>query len=104
MHAVIRTGGKQYLIKEGDAITVEKLPGDVGAEVQFAEVLMTASDDENEVIMGSPRISGTLVAARILEQGRAKKVTVIKYKPKVRYRRKRGHRQFFTKLQILSIS
>ncbi|MBI2483684.1 50S ribosomal protein L21 [Candidatus Uhrbacteria bacterium] len=104
MYAVIKTGGKQYLVKEGDDLKVEKLSGAVGEDVSFEEVLLIASQDGNEIQLGAPFLSGTSVKAIIVEQGRAKKVTVVKFKPKVRYRRKRGHRQEYTKVRITAIS
>lgn len=103
MYAVIKTGGKQYLVKEGDNLKIEKLPGTAGDDVSFEEVLLIASEDGNEVQLGAPFIAGKSVKAKIVEQGRAKKVTIVKFKPKVRYRRKRGHRQEYTKVQIAAI-
>lgn len=103
MYAVVKTGGKQYLVKEGDTLEVEKLPGAVGDTVTLSSVLLVASEDGTDVTVGTPEVTGKSVTAKILEQGRGDKVTIIKYKPKVRYRRKRGHRQFFTKLQIASV-
>lgn len=101
--AVIYTGGKQYLVKQGQILKIEKLPGEKGSQVVFDKVLMTASEDGSEVKVGQPYLDGAKVSAEILEQGRDKKVLVIKYKPKVRYRRKRGHRQYFTKVKIAQI-
>lgn len=103
MFAVIQTGGKQYLVKTGQVLKIEKLPGEKGSQVVFDKVLMTASEDGAEVKLGHPYLEGAKVSAEILEQGRGKKVLVIKYKPKVRYRRKRGHRQYFTKVKIIQI-
>lgn len=91
-------------MKEGDDLKVEKLSGAVGEDVSFEEVLLIASQDGNEIQLGAPFLSGTSVKAIIVEQGRAKKVTVVKFKPKVRYRRKRGHRQEYTKVRITAIS
>ena len=99
--AVIKTGGKQYLVKPGEALTIEKLPELMGEKVVFKEVLLT--DDGEKTIVGNPTIPGTTVAAEIVSTGKGKKVIVIKYKPKVRYRVKRGHRQPFTKVKIISI-
>ncbi len=103
MYAVVKTGGKQYLVREGDVVNVEKLPGEVGEELKLDEVLLSAQENGVSVEIGSPFLAGRSVTAKIMEQGRGKKISVIKFKPKVRYRRKRGHRQFFTKLQIVSI-
>ena len=102
MYAVVKTGGKQYLVKEGDTLKVEKIGGEAGSELKLDSVLLTASEDGADVQAGTPLLAGKTIIAKIIEQGRGKKVSVIKFKPKVRYRRKRGHRQFFTKLQILS--
>lgn len=101
--AVIKTGGKQYLVKEGDVLSVEKLDGKTeGAKVSFDEVLLI--DDEKETKMGEPALRGVKVSAEVIEAGRAKKVTVIRYKAKSRYFKKRGHRQPFTKVKIASIT
>lgn len=103
MIAVIKTGGKQYIVKEGTILAVEKLAGDKGAKLTFDNVLLVG-DEGGEVRVGTPTVSGAKVEATILEQGRAKKINVIKYKRKVRYKRKIGHRQHFTKVKIDSIS
>lgn len=101
MYAVIKTGGKQYRVAEGDKIRVEKLPGDVGSEVTFDEVLMVGGD---KVSVGAPLVSGASVKAKIVAQDRAKKVIVFKYKRRKGYRRKYGHRQPYTELQITGVS
>lgn len=103
MFAVIKTGGKQYKVKEGQILKIEKIAGKVGDKIGFDKVLLVADEDGKEVKVGNPTVSGAKVAAEILEQGRAKKVMVIKYKPKTRYRRKVGHRQMYTKVKIVSI-
>lgn len=103
MIAVIKTGGKQYAVKEGDILTIEKIEGSVDEEISLGSPLLIASDDETQVEIGTPVLADKTVQARIMEQGRGKKVTIIKYKPKVRYRRKGGHRQPFTKVQIIKI-
>ncbi|MFW5877393.1 MAG: 50S ribosomal protein L21 [Myxococcota bacterium] len=100
MYAVIQTGGKQYRISEGDTLRVEKLAGDVGAEVQFGEVLMLGGD---KVAVGKPYVSGAKVTAKITAQDRAKKIIVFKKRRRQNYRRKRGHRQPFTELKITGI-
>lgn len=100
MYAVIQTGGKQYRISEGDTLRVEKLAGDVGAEVQFGEVLMLGGD---KVAVGKPFVSGAKVTAKITAQDRAKKIIVFKKRRRQNYRRKRGHRQPFTELKITGI-
>lgn len=101
MFAIIKTGGKQYKVKKGDVLTVEKLPQKEGAEVSFDKVLLIS--DGKTVELGKPNLKGKKVRAKILKQGKAKKVLIMKFKAKVRYRRKRGHRQLFTKVKILSI-
>lgn len=101
MYAVIKTGGKQYRVSEGDTIRVEKLTGDVGAEVEFGEVLMLGGE---KVAVGKPIVAGAKVTAEILGQDRAKKIIVFKMKRRKRYRRKAGHRQPYTELRIKSVS
>ncbi len=103
MIAVVKTGGKQYLLKEGEELRIEKLPGDKDDAIALTEVLLLAQDDGSEVKIGTPTVSGAKVTAKVLEQGRGKKVTIIKFKSKVRFRRKAGHRQPYTKLKIEKI-
>lgn len=103
MFAVIRTGGKQYQVTTGQILNVEKLAGQVGDEVIFDTVLLCFQDDAASFEIGKPYLKSKVVKAKILKQGRAKKVDVIKYKPKIRYRRKIGHRQHYTQLEIVSI-
>ncbi|NNF99046.1 MAG: 50S ribosomal protein L21 [Desulfobacteraceae bacterium] len=102
MYAVVATGGKQYKVKEGEVLQVEKLTGDVGAEITFDKVLMF-SDGEN-VKIGQPVVEGVTVQGHIVDQGKHKKILVFKYKKRKRYRRKKGHRQQFTAVKIDSIS
>ena len=102
MLAVIKTGGKQYLVKEGTTLRIEKLPGKAGDKLTF-DVLLSG-DEGGEVKIGTPTVDGAKVEAIILEQGRADKVMVIKYKRKVRYKRKVGHRQQYTKVKIDKIT
>lgn len=104
MIAVIQTGGKQYKIKEGDLVTVERLDGDTGTQVILGTVLLIADENADKVDIGAPYLSNAKIAATITEQGRGKKIDVIKYKRKVRYRRKKGHRQRFTKIKVDSIT
>lgn len=99
--AVIKTGGKQYLVKEGDRIKAEKLNLKKGGVVNFDDVLLT--EQEGDVRIGTPKLSGAKVEGKILKQERGKKVDVIKYKPKVRYRRKYGHRQAYSLIEIEKI-
>ncbi|MDY6911683.1 MAG: 50S ribosomal protein L21 [Chloroflexota bacterium] len=98
MYAIVTTGGKQYRVLEGQVIDVEQLPGDEGDTVDLNDVLLVA-DGEN-VTVGQPGVAGAKVKASILNHGRGRKVIVFKYKSKVRYRRKRGHRQSYTRLKI----
>ncbi|MFP4532323.1 MAG: 50S ribosomal protein L21 [Desulfobacterales bacterium] len=102
MYAVIATGGKQYRVKEGDVVRIEKMPGNVGESLAFDKVLLLS--DGNELNIGEPTVPNASVNARIVEQGKGKKVLVFKYKRRKRYRRKQGHRQPFTAVQIDSIS
>ncbi len=102
MYAVVNTGGKQYKVQQGEILRVEKIPGDVGSPVSFDRVLMF-SDGEN-VSVGRPVLDNIAVEGHIVEQGKAKKIIVFKYKRRKRYRRKQGHRQTFTAVQIDSIA
>lgn len=101
MYAVIKTGGKQYRVSEGDRLRVEKIAGDKGDTVDFGEVLMLGGD---KVAIGSPLVSGAKVSAEIIGQGLGKKIVVFKMRRRKRYRRKNGHRQPFTELRIKGIS
>ncbi len=100
MYAVIKTGGKQYRVSVGDQIRVEKLAGDVGTELTFDEVLMLGGD---KVAVGKPTVDGASVKAKIVAQDRAKKIIVFKYKRRKNYRRKHGHRQPYTELEITGL-
>lgn len=101
MYAVIKTGGKQYKVEEGDTLRVEKLEGKEGGEVTFNDVLMFS--DGEKVTLGQPAIEDAIVKGHILEQGKAKKVLVFKFKRRKGYRNLRGHRQSFTAVKIDSI-
>ncbi|MEK7211700.1 MAG: 50S ribosomal protein L21 [Patescibacteria group bacterium] len=101
MFAVIKTGGKQYRVREGDSLKVEKLIGNVGDELKL-ETLMLADEDGKDVQIGAPKLDKE-VAAKILEHGRGEKVHVIKFKSKVRYKKNVGHRQPYTKIQITKL-
>ncbi|NOZ27733.1 MAG: 50S ribosomal protein L21 [Chloroflexi bacterium] len=101
MYAIIETGGKQYRVSPGETIEVEKLDVPVGEEVTFDRVLLV-SDGEN-VRVGQPLVEGATVRARVLDQDRRRKVIVFRYRAAQRYRRKKGHRQPFTRLQIDAI-
>lgn len=100
MLAVLKTGGKQYVVKPGQTLNVEKLPAELGSMLTLGDVLLVApSDDGENLALGTGPSVGTVMAT-VLEQGRADKIRVVKFKPKVRYRRTRGHRQWFTRIRI----
>ena len=98
MYAVVETGGKQYKVAEGQTVQVERLEANIGDTIELDRVLMVA-DGEN-VQVGQPTLEGARVAATVVEQGKGDKVVVFKYRPKQRYRVKRGHRQLYTRLHI----
>lgn len=100
MYAVIQTGGKQYQVREGDILKVEKLDVEAGSNLDF-DVLMVSGEGEAKV--GAPFVDGVKVEAEVLEHGRGKKIVVFKYKAKKGYSRKQGHRQPFTRIRINSI-
>ncbi len=97
MKAIFVTGGKQYLVSEGDTIYVEKLEGEAGASVSFDEVLFV------DGVSGTPTVKGAKVTCEIVKQGKQKKILVFKYKPKKKYRLTQGHRQPYTKLVVKKI-
>lgn len=99
--AVIKTGGKQYIVKEGQVLTVEKLEHDTD-KVTFDQVLLIA--DEKKAVIGQPVISGAKVTGTVLEEGKGEKKIVFRFKAKTRYHKKKGHRQLFTKVKIEKIS
>ena len=101
MLAIIKTGGKQYLVQPGDKIKVEKLDVEEGKEIHFSEVLLC--DKSNKVEVGTPLVKGAKVKAKVLSHGKGDKIIVFKYKPKKRYKRKIGHRQPFTQVEITGI-
>jgi len=101
MYAIVKTGGKQYKVREGDTLQVEKLPGEVGNEISFDDVLMYS--DGETVTVGQPKLDNVTVSGHIVEQGKDKKIIVFKYKRRKRYRRKQGHRQQYTAVRIDSI-
>lgn len=102
-YAVIRTGGKQYRVAKDDVIAVERLAGDVGGKVAFTDILMLGTDGKAPKI-GAPIISGAKVEAEVLEQGRADKINIIKFKRRKKYRRAQGHRQDQTWVKITNIA
>ena len=102
MYAVVSSGGKQYKVQKGEILRVEKISGDIGAPVLFDKVLMF-SDGEN-VNIGRPVLENISIKGHIVEQDKAKKIIVFKYKRRKRYRRKQGHRQQYTAIKIDSIA
>ena len=101
MFAIIQTGGKQYKVNEGDIIFVEKLGVEEGEDVKFETVL--AISNENGFVTGAPYVSGASVTAKVVRNGKAKKIYVMKYKAKKNEKKKIGHRQPYTKVQITKI-
>ena len=101
-YAVIRTGGKQYRVAPGDVLRIERLPGEVGASVDFEEVLLAAAD--GAIRIGTPLVEGARVHAEIVGQGRARKILVFKKKRRKNYRRRRGHRQSITTVRVTEIT
>ena len=101
MFAIIEIGGKQYKVSSGDKLKIEKLAAEEGQSVNFDKVLLKA--DENKIDVGAPYLSGVAVEAKILKQGRRKKIIVFKYHSKTRQRKKKGHRQHFTEVEIIAI-
>ena len=102
MYAIIETGGKQYKVSEGDVVFIEKLEAAEGEAVTFDKVLVVA--DGGNVTIGTPAVAGATVSAKVEKQGKAKKIYVFKMKRKKNYRRKKGHRQPFTKVTIEKIN
>ena len=101
MHAVIRTGGKQYLVEPGKKLKIEKLNAKEGGKIVFNEVLLVSDDKKTEV--GTPLVKGAKVEAKVLKQGRSRKIIVFRYHSKTRYRKKKGHRQHFTEVEVTKI-
>lgn len=102
MYAIVETGGKQYRVETGTTIQVERLPGDVGAQIELSEVRLVHGD--TGILVGQPLINGAKVTAEIVRHGRTRSITVFKKKRRKNYRRTRGHRQGFTKLLIKNIA
>jgi len=103
MHAVIKTGGKQYIVKPGDIIDIEKISGEPGEEVNFEEVLLVSADGE-DVKVGSPLVESARVEGKIIRQKKGEKIVVFKFKRRKGYRKKAGHRQNLTSVEITGIS
>ena len=100
MYAVFKTGGKQYRVAQGDQVRVEKVPGNVGDAIAFSDVLLVAGET---VKLGKPLVGGAKVEAKIVSQGLGPKLVVFKFKRRKNFRRKTGHRQPYTALQITNI-
>ena len=99
MLAVIKTGGKQYIVFPGDKIKIEKIDGEEGKEIKFSEVLLMEKD--KNLTIGEPLVKDTKVSGKILRQDKAKKIIIFKYKAKKRYKKKTGHRQEFTEIEMM---
>ena len=102
MHAIIVTGGKQYKVAEGDTLYIEKLNAEAGETITFDQVLAVLNGDN--ATFGAPVVEGATVTANVVKNGKGKKVLVFKYKPKKNYRRRQGHRQPYTKVEITKIN
>ena len=102
MHAIIETGGKQYKVAEGDTLYIEKLNAEAGETVTFNKVLAVLDGDSAR--FGAPAVDGASVTANVVKNGKGKKVLVFKYKPKKNYRRRQGHRQPYTKVEITKVN
>jgi large subunit ribosomal protein L21 len=98
MYAVIKTGGKQYRVSPGDSIDVEKLPHEVGEQIELDQVLLVANGPGAKI--GQPLVEGATVKATVTRQAKGRKVIIFKFRSSKRYRRKRGHRQHYTRLRI----
>ena len=103
MYAVIKSGGKQHKVTEGEIIRVEKLDVETGSEIVFDQVMMVKTDDD-AIKIGQPYLENASVTAEVIEQGKAKKIIVFKYKRKKNYQRKQGHRQRYTAIKIKAIA
>ena len=101
MYAIIQTGGKQYRVSEGDVLSIEKLSAAEGEEVVFDQVLTVVAD--GDVKIGKPVLEGAKVTAKVVEHGKGEKILVFKYKAKSNYRKRQGHRQPYTKVEISKI-
>jgi large subunit ribosomal protein L21 len=102
MFAIIKTGGKQYRVKQGETLRVEKLPVEAGATVEFSEVLLVAGEGA-EIKIGQPTVAGAKVVAKVVAQERGPKITIFKFRRRKNYRRKSGHRQAYTAVRIEAI-
>ena len=101
MYAVIETGSKQFTVREGDKLRIEKLEADVGAKINFDKILLVSNGEAVQI--GKPYVSGAKVQASVLEQGRHKKITIVKFRRRKHHKKQMGHRQYFTEVQIEKI-
>ncbi len=101
MHAIIKTGGKQYRVAEGQKLRIESLPVNAGDSVELNEVLMIS--DEGQLLVGNPLLAGAKVLATVLANGRGPKIRIVKFKRRKHHRKQMGHRQNFTQVEIMSI-
>lgn len=99
VYAIMETGGRQYRIAPGDEIVVEKLPGEAGQEIQFDRLLMVV-EEQGSTLVGAPYVAGARAVGTVVQQERGPKILVFKYKPKVNYRRRQGHRQDVTRVKV----
>lgn len=102
MHAVIRTGGKQYRVAQGDVLRVESLAHEPGSQIELTDVLLIGEDEQ--VVIGNPLVEGGVVTAQVCGHGRGDKINVIKFKRRKKYRRKQGHRQNYTEIKVVGIT
>lgn len=102
MYAIIRTGGRQYRAVVGETIDVDRLPNEVNDQIEISDILLVGDGDST--VIGQPTVDGAVVKATVVDQYRAKKVIVYKYRQRTNYRRKKGHRQYYTRLRIDNIS
>lgn len=98
MYAVIKTGGRQYRVMQGETLRVEKLAGDVGAAIKFEEVLLVGSGED--ITLGAPLVAGAMVAATIKSHGRGEKIRIIKFRRRKHHQKQMGHRQYYTEVEI----
>lgn len=102
MYAIIRTGGRQYRAVVGETVDVDRLPNAVNDQIEISDILLVGNGEET--VIGQPTVDGAVVKATVVDQYRAKKVIVYKYRQRTNYRRKKGHRQYYTRLRIDDIS
>ena len=102
MYAVFKTGGKQYRASKGDRLRVEKVEAKEGDNIEFDKILLVG--EGTDITVGTPLLEGAKISAKVISQGRDKKIKVVKFKRRTNYRRTKGHRQFFTEIEVLSIS